>query len=314
MNPTNHQFNNEIIINKRVQIMDEICNVLSISEDHENQYLWVMYQYIHYENVSELQPLNYRERNEMFALSNQMHPSMSFKSIKMQGQVSNITTTQYFYTSKKINFTSTIFNHFQTNSFNILDKNTDYYIIRMTIDSPITFDLAKPLALSLKKSDDNIEYLINQEVIFDHENEQYVDIEHPITHQVMNYHFSPVLLYDIWSDYNNKSSPMNSKEQFYMNSLSLCPEDEVMQLLVYEVEEDLSLSIYTKEYLASPIEREHRSPGLSIFLGYDFSDKKGLTSFPCNLGHTNPNDKEPILAEIFSIHIKKEGLWYNLEQ
>ncbi len=151
-------------------------------------------------------------------------------------------------------------------------------------------------------------------MIFDHENEQYVDIEHPITHQVMNYHFSPVLLYDIWSDYNSKSSPMNSKEQFYMNSLSLCPEDEVMQLLVYEVEEDLSLSIYTKEYLASPIEREHRSPGLSIFLGYDFSDKKGLTSFPCNLGHTNPNDKEPVLAEIFSIHIKKEGLWYNLEQ
>ena len=81
MNPISYHFNNEIIINKSVQIMNKICYVLSLAEDYETQYLWVKYIHIRYENVSELQPMNYRERYEMLALSNQMHTSMSFQNI-----------------------------------------------------------------------------------------------------------------------------------------------------------------------------------------------------------------------------------------
>jgi hypothetical protein len=313
MNPSNYQFKNEFIINTSVQILDKTCYVLSISEDHDSQYLWVMYKHLRIENVSEIQPMNHRERNEMFALSNQMHPSMSFKSIKIQGQTSKINAAQYFYTSKTNNFPSPLFNHFQNDSFNILDEDTDYYIIRMAIDSLVTYDSARPLALSLKKRDDNIEHLINQEVTFDHENEQFVDIEHPITHQIMTYCFSPMLHYDIWSDLDKNSMSGYSKEQFHNDCLMLCPEDEVMQTIVYKVKEELGLSIYTKEKLASPIHRNHRSPSLSIFLGYEFADNKDLNTFSCDVGHVKPGNKEPVIVEIFSIHIKKEGLWYNVE-
>lgn len=313
MNPLSYQFNNEIIINKSIQILDKTCYVLSISDDHINQYLWVMYKHIRYDNVSELQPLNYRELYEMQALSNQIHPSLDFQNIRIQGQESNITTAQYFYTPKKNNFLAELFKHFQDKSFDILDKNNNYYIIRMTIESPLKIDSDKPLSLSLKKSVDLLEHIINQEVVFNYDDEQVVEIKNPITHKVMKYHFSPILHYDIHSEYDNTSMPVDLKERFSLNRISLCPEDEVIQVIAYDVEEDFQLSIYSKEKLASPMKQAHQSSGISIFLGYEFSDRKGQTSFSCNLGHVKPNTKKPIDAEIFSVHIIKEGLWYNIE-
>lgn len=334
-----------IVINKSAKLHQEDFHFISMVKDKEQTRLWV----VHFTTDDLTFGKVLKSENPVFAphkFTNREHHLYSIKfqqnrpihilNFKIEDQTYNV-SKKFAFKSHKFSFdeknpikdfhdkTLIPARFYEYNSSHVTIRE---YFLGRDVTLPKIIDPAS-ISISIKMAAHNYTYPIEQPITlsFHRDFEEQVDLT-AMNNQTCRCYFHPLTLNDIHAEEEKSFDPLSPNlshltadqivefRQLRRDSfLRLCPEDKVLAMVNYEIEDGYSMEVFLSESLDLKPEKIDHTAGVTVSF-YKFADdhkygRHGLRNHAMHLKAVSHDFDLPIDAEIMKLHRHIPGGTYD---